>query len=144
MTGRKTTRRSRLNSSYFWVTKTSGAVVALPEFDARALGVAVPRARAEALLLLVVAAKEELHDSGEEEKECTKNGDSKASRVKATCSAKRHRVGDSSALGCRCEILPLSWAGPLPRGVLTLPEHLSAPSRVRMAMADHASRGKSS
>ncbi len=93
----KTTSGSR-SSGNLWITETLGAAVALPELDARALGVAVPWARAETLLLLVVAGKEELDNSGQEEENCSKNGNSEAGRVEAACSAKRHRISDSSVL----------------------------------------------
>jgi hypothetical protein len=45
------------------------ALVALPELHARALGVAVGRAGAVALLLLVVLGHEELEGDGDEEEE---------------------------------------------------------------------------
>lgn len=56
--------RSSGDSSNFRVAKLVVAVLALPEFGAGATGVVVGRARAEALLLLVVTAEEELHWDG--------------------------------------------------------------------------------
>jgi hypothetical protein len=57
-------------SGDFGVAETAVlALVALPELDAGALGVAVGRAGAVALLLLVVLVDEELEGDGDEEEE---------------------------------------------------------------------------
>ena len=53
----------------FRVVELIVALLALPELVAGALGVAVIGARAEALLLLVMAAKEDLDRDGDEEEE---------------------------------------------------------------------------
>jgi hypothetical protein len=53
----------------FRVTEAAVALVALPELDTGALGVAVGWARAVALLLLVVLVDEELERDGDEEEE---------------------------------------------------------------------------
>jgi hypothetical protein len=59
------------NGADFRVSEAGGALLALPELGlgAGALGVAVGRAGAEALLFLVVAACEQRHGDGEEEEE---------------------------------------------------------------------------
>jgi hypothetical protein len=69
-------RRSKTTSGHgngtdFRVSEAGGALLALPELGlgAGALGVAVGRTGAEALLLLVVAACEQRHGDGEEEEE---------------------------------------------------------------------------
>lgn len=61
------------NSAYFRVTVASDlcAAVALPEFDAGAFGVVVLGGGAECFFLLVVAAKAELQDRGDEEEKAT-------------------------------------------------------------------------
>ena len=79
--GNKATSRRRRNNTNLRVAKTLGAAVALPELDAGAFGVVIPRARTKALFLLVLAAEAELHYSGEEEEDSAQNGDSKAGRV---------------------------------------------------------------
>lgn len=56
-------------SSDFRVTKLVVALLALPELGTGTLSVAVLRARTEALLLLVVTAKEDLYRDGDEEQE---------------------------------------------------------------------------
>ena len=61
------------DSSNLGVTELALAVLALPELTARASCVIVGGARAKALLLLVVTAKEHLHRDGEEEEESGKS-----------------------------------------------------------------------
>jgi hypothetical protein len=66
--GSKTASCNR-GSSDFGVAQAAVALVALPEFAARALGVAVCGAGAVALFFLVVLVDEELERDGDEEEE---------------------------------------------------------------------------
>jgi len=63
------TARSDRGSGNLGVLETAVALVALPEFDAGALGVAVGGAGTVALLLLVVLGHEELEGDGDQEEE---------------------------------------------------------------------------
>ena len=76
-----------------------GLLLALPEVAlGRAAGVVVGRARAETLLLLVLADKEDLEESSDEEQESGDDGDSEHGSVHAASVARRDRVGEVLAL----------------------------------------------
>jgi len=90
--GSKTTSSNR-RSGDFRVAETATALLALPELDAGALGVAVGGAWAVALLLLVVLVDEELERDGDEEEEGSENGDSEACGVEPADGSKSSRVG---------------------------------------------------
>lgn len=103
--GRKTTARNR-NSANLRVAKLAvavGTAVALPELDAGALSVAVARAGAKRLLLLVVAGKAHLDEGGDEEEEGAEDGDGEAGCVEAAGRAERGGVGDLVALAVAAE-----------------------------------------
>jgi hypothetical protein len=70
--GSKTASRDR-GSGDFGVAQAAVALVALPEFAARALGVVVCGAGAVALFLLVVLVDEELEGDGDEEEEALRS-----------------------------------------------------------------------
>lgn len=87
------------------------AALPLPELDTGALGVAVGGARAESLLLLVVASKEDLEQGRDEEEDGTKDGDGEARRVQAAGSAERCRVGDLTVVARAVEaLLSVGWS----------------------------------
>lgn len=76
-----------------------GVLLAVPEVAlGRAAGVVVGRARAETLLLLVLANKEDLEESSNEEQESGNNRHSKDGSVHAASVARRDRVGEVLAL----------------------------------------------
>ena len=76
-----------------------GLLLAVPEITlGRATGVVVGRARAETLLLLVLADKEDLEESSDEEQESGDDGDSEHGSVHAASVARRDRVGEVLAL----------------------------------------------
>lgn len=102
------------NSTDFRVTVASGTVgfaVALPELDARALGVAISGARTKCLLLLVVAAETHLNKGRDEEEQGSDDSDSKASSVQSTDGAEAGRIGDLVTLSVAAESLPrVCWS----------------------------------
>lgn len=102
----KSTSGSRYGSN-LRVTAASGPVglPALPELHAGALGVAVGRARTEALFLLVVAHEGYLEEGAEQKEESTDNGDGKAGSVEPASGAQRSRVGDLVALAVGAKAL---------------------------------------
>jgi hypothetical protein len=69
MAGSSKTAGGSRDSADFRIAQTTLALVALPELDAGAAGVAVRWAGSVALLLLVVAAEEQGHGDGDEEEE---------------------------------------------------------------------------
>lgn len=76
-----------------------GLLLALPEVAlGRAAGVVVGRARAETLLLLVLADKEDLEESSDEEQESGNNRHGEHSSVHAASVARRDSVGEVLAI----------------------------------------------
>jgi len=76
-----------------------GLLLALPEVAlGRAAGVVVGGARAETLLLLVLANKEDLEESGDEEQESGNDGHGEDSGVHAASVARRDSVGEVLAV----------------------------------------------
>jgi len=76
-----------------------GLLLALPEVAlGRAAGVVVGRARAETLLLLVLANKEDLEESGDEEQESGNNRHGEDGCVHAASVARRNSVGEVLAV----------------------------------------------
>lgn len=102
--GSESTAGSR-NSSNLRVAGSGGSVglSALPELHTGTLGVSVRRARAKALLLLVVAHEEDLEQGTEQEEDGGNDSDGKAGSVELANGTKRGRVGNlvAAAVGTK-------------------------------------------
>ena len=97
MAGSKGARCS--GSDHILLSVPVGVLLAVPEVAlSRAASVVVGRARAETLLLLVLADKEDLEDSGDEEQERGNDRHGKYGSVHAASVAWRDRVGEVLAL----------------------------------------------
>jgi len=105
--GSKTASSGSRDGTDFGIAVSHGAVglAALPELHAGTLGVAVVRTRTKGLLLLVVAHKEDLDESAEQEEESADDGDGEAGGVELAGRAERGGVGDLVALAVGAEAL---------------------------------------
>lgn len=94
VTGAKSTSCSRSDDILLGIP-VGGLLLAVPEVAlGRAAGVVVGRARAETLLLLVLADKEDLEESSDEEQESGNDRHSEHGSVHAASVARRDRVGE--------------------------------------------------
>lgn len=107
--------RSSGDSGDFRVTKLVVALLALPELVTGTLGVAVGWAGAEAFLLLVVTAKQDLHGDGKKEEEGSNDSDGETGSVEPASSAKGCSVGDLVSLTVAAKALP-GVAGTVAKG----------------------------
>lgn len=89
-----TSGRGGRDSSDFGITELGVALLTLPKLVASATSVVVSGAGAEALLLLVVTAHEELHRDGQKEEEGSNDSNSETSSVEPTDGTERGSVGD--------------------------------------------------